>query len=96
MAKKLTMLPPPKNPPCPVVIAFLKDLLTRAESGEVNGLAVVASMPRDEEDGKATFSTFFTANPNRDLLGFLGSVRILEARVLHKIYVPERDDQEGG
>jgi hypothetical protein len=91
MAKKLTMLPPPKEPPNEKVVAILKSLLQRAEQGDVNGLALVAALPRDPEDGKATFSNLFIGNPEKDLLGFLGSLDILKTRILHHAHIPERD-----
>lgn len=91
MAKKLTSIAPVKNQPSPEVVKLMRHLLEKAESGEINGIAMVASYAGSAEDPRGTFSNAYVGDPNRDMLGFLGSLAILEERILRGVYVPERD-----
>lgn len=92
MAKVTKLPPPPGNDPCPDVVAVFKAMLARAEKGEIDGLALVISYGTSPEDGRGTFGTVYVANAQKDGLGFLGSLRLLEHRVMQGIYIPERDD----
>lgn len=91
MAKKLVELPRPVNEPCKATIAVFRAMLAKAEAGEVDGLALVVSYGVSPEDGKGCFGTVYVSNAQRDALGFLGSVRILEHRIMQGIHIPERD-----
>ena len=90
MAKKtLTMLPPIEKKPCPAVIAAFRAMLEKAEAGEIDGLALCICYPPSAEDGKGTFGSLFIGNPTEDILGFLGIMRVLEARIMSHVDAPE-------
>lgn len=92
MARKLVELPKVEKQPCPATIALCQQLLARAEAGELAGIAVICCYTPSPENPVGTFGTAIVADVNKDMIGFLGMVEVLKARIIAGIDIPERDD----
>lgn len=80
-------LRPAKNAVSPEVVAMLRDMLAKAESGELVSIAIAGEMT-----GKRTVTAVGSAE-EFDLVRMLGSLEILKLRVLAH-FDPEDGDGE--